>query len=348
MKSLISTLAASILLATPLAAQDLTAPLPEPSVASPFAFVESGGKSERAAAADTSDSGARVIGGQLADEGEWPWQVALLINGRPVGPNAQFCGGTMVLDRWVLTAAHCIHMQDQNGTYRDLDPRAISVLVGSNDIAPGKGDVVPVEKIFRYPDYVGSEYNHDIALMKLARTPQARYQTINVPTAEFGDRLDQPGVRTIVTGWGLTEGGKDTALMREVEIQMMSRDMCNRMMLESRAKVAAQALSQAAQVFGLKPDEAQKVWEQLVQYVRAPMSENMLCSGTFEGGKSSCNGDSGGPLVVPLQAGGYIQAGIVSWGMSNSAGTCAEDAPFAAYTRVSNYVGWLNQIINAN
>ena len=79
------------------------------------------------------------------------------------------------------------------------------------------------------------------------------------------------------------------------------------------------------------------------------MSENMLCSGTFEGGKTSCNGDSGGPLVVPLNDGGYIQAGVVSWGMSSAqTGACAEDALFSAYTRISNYIDWLNQTVNAN
>jgi len=67
------------------------------------------------------------------------------------------------------------------------------------------------------------------------------------------------------------------------------------------------------------------------------------------GGKTSCQGDSGGPLVVPLNDGSYIQAGIVSWGLSSGNGkTCAEDAIFSAYTRTANYVDWLNQTIQSN
>lgn len=349
MKSAFSILAGAMMFAGTVNAQDLALPSVDPEVASPFAFVDSGGKAARADASQDTESGSRVIGGKVADVGAWPWQVALVINGRPLSAEAQFCGGSMVLDQWVLTAAHCIHMKDNNGVYRDINPAAISVLVGTNELAPGKGDAVPVEAIFRHPAYVGTEFDNDIALIKLARAPQADYQTIKVPDAQFGDMLDQPGVRTVVTGWGLIEGAKRTEMMREAEIQMMSRDMCNRMMLEARAKVAAEGIGHAARAFGLKDDEAQMVWKELVSHVRPPMSENMLCSGTFEGGKTSCNGDSGGPLVVPLNDGNYIQAGVVSWGMSSaSTGSCAENALFSAYTRVSNYVDWLNQTVNAN
>jgi secreted trypsin-like serine protease len=351
--SLILTTAASALLCGSISvaqtAPDFSAPAADPATSSPFAFAQSGQKAARAKAAADSNSGARVIGGEVADDGEYPWQIGLMINGAAPGADGQFCGGSILLDQWVLTAAHCIHMSDDKGVFRDINPQAVSVLVGTNNLADGSGDLVPIEKIFRHPDYVGSEFDNDIALIKLARKPAATYATISVPDAEFGDYLDQPGVSTIVTGWGLTEGGAHPEELREVQIQMMDRNLCNQAMLENRAEEAAKGFGYAVKVFGLSDEAAYTAWDALVAGVKPPMSANMLCSGTFEGGKTACSGDSGGPLVVSLNDGSFIQAGIVSWGLSGVGGKgCNESAPFSAYTRISNYLPWLNATINAN
>ncbi|WP_099825202.1 serine protease [Oceaniglobus indicus] len=320
-------------------------------VASPFAFAESDMKAEqrKTAAAAREAAGGKVIGGKIAADGAWPWQVALMVAGRGVSPDSQFCGGSMILDQWVLTASHCIFMPDQqNGGYFQLDPSQFAVLVGTNVLAEGQGDLVPVAGVFRNPNYVGGEFDNDVALIKLARKPNANYQTITVPDSEFGDILDQQGVPTIVTGWGLTEGGANPAEMREAEIQIIDRDACNGAMLEARAQVASRPFSEAVDAFGLGNDDAQAAWQALVDRAPRPLTQNMLCSGTFEGGKTSCSGDSGGPLVVPLEDGTYIQAGVVAWGLTAENGGCLETAIFSAYTKVANYLPWLEQTIAQN
>lgn len=337
------------LLAAPALAEDAPAfpATKATATSSPFLYAKSGAKAERAKHA--GEAGAKVIGGELAADGAWPWQVALLVGGAPVGTDAQFCGGSMVMDRWVLTAAHCIHMPQEDGTFGDLASQDVSVLVGTNTLTPGSGDLIPVEAIFRHPSYTGTQFDFDIALIKLSRAPQVPYQTVEVPDAEYGDLLNKQGVTTIVTGWGLQDGATPSPELRQAEIQVLDRELCNTAMLEAKAEDAAGGFGYAVQTLGVADTDAYAIWDELMAKAPKPVSENMICSGTFEGGKTSCNGDSGGPLVVPVEGGGYIQAGIVSWGLSATSGQgCEETALFSAYTNISKFVPWLNQTIEAN
>jgi secreted trypsin-like serine protease len=339
-------LAMAGLLAAP-ALSDETAPEAAKGTESPFVYAASGDKAKHDATLP-DEAGAKVIGGELAADGAWPWQVALTVAKMPVSTDSQFCGGSLVLDQWVLTAAHCVHMIDDQGVEFDVQPFEISVVVGTNKL-DGSGDRVPVEAIFVNPQYSATQFDFDIALIKLARKPNVPYQTIEVPDAAFGDILQQPGVTTIVTGWGLQNGARPSAELRQTTIQMLDREMCNSSMMEARAEEAVNGFAYAAEVLAVKEETAYPLWEQLLAQAPQPMSENMLCSGTFEGGKTSCNGDSGGPLVVPLDDGSYIQAGIVSWGLTASSGKgCEEQAMFSAYTNISKFLPWLNETLAAN
>src|SRR5262245_1990590 len=73
---------------------------------------------------------AKIVGGVAAGPKEFPWQVALVLNGYEPR-DGQFCGGSVIAPQWVVTAAHCV----DNGT----TPEMLYVFYGSNNLAtPGR------------------------------------------------------------------------------------------------------------------------------------------------------------------------------------------------------------------
>lgn len=67
------------------------------------------------------------------------------------------------------------------------------------------------------------------------------------------------------------------------------------------------------------------------------LTNNMFCAGVPDGGKDSCHGDRGSPLSV-RDGGRFWAAGIVSWGVD-----CRHRGTYGIYTRVANYLDWINK-----
>ena len=59
----------------------------------------------------TRPVGSRIVGGTQAEKGSWPWQAMLADAG---GNRDQFCGGSLIDQQWVLTAAHCVDGEDES------------------------------------------------------------------------------------------------------------------------------------------------------------------------------------------------------------------------------------------
>ncbi|MBP6785999.1 MAG: trypsin-like serine protease [Candidatus Promineofilum sp.] len=216
-----------------------------------------------------------IVGGQEADPGEWPWQVALVSKG--VDPEyGQFCGGALISDRWVLTAAHCV----DTATTDDLD-----IVAGIHDLVTVDAGAVrmALSQIVVHPGWNDSNKDNDIALLKLAQPIAERARSGDalpiaysaLPPAAVGALV---GVDATVTGWGnRSSNGQDfPERLHEVVVPIISNADC------------------------------------LNAY--SNLTDNMVCAGLSQGGKDSCQGDSGGPLVV-ADGSNWQQAGIVSFGI---------------------------------
>ncbi|MBN3292169.1 MASP2 protease, partial [Polypterus senegalus] len=252
---------------------------------------------------------ARIIGGTKAEKNELPWQVLVM-----VGPD--FKGGAALLhDYWVLTAAHVL--QD----YGDVSN--VQVKMGLiNRFDDTDAVIRSAEKIFIHEKYKGDNvnYDHDIAMIRLKSSVPMSESTMPIclpgKQERFFLKAEDMG---LVSGWGVTRKsglGRGSNSLHYVELPVVDFEKCKE---AYKGKVSADK-------------------EPLI------ITENMVCAGLPQGGKDSCSGDSGGPFVFyDEEDKKWFIGGIVSWGLE-----CAKAGQYGLYTKVTNYLSWIDDIISKN
>ena len=156
----------------------------------------------------------RVVGGLDAKEGHWPWQAGLV---NP-GSNRTFCGGSVINDRYVLTAAHCT----ANKTADD-----IQVLLGDQriNITDSGEQRFSVTKITDHPDYSGAVGGWDVSLLRLDRRITFSDTISPVCLAEAGQTY--AGVTAIASGYGRVGATSPQAdVTQYVELPVWKQDTC--------------------------------------------------------------------------------------------------------------------------
>jgi len=238
----------------------------------------------------------KVVGGVDVDIKDYPWQVAVDYG----------CGGSIIGDSWVLTAAHCV---GGGVNY---------IYAGNSAPYASGGESYSVSQVIVHPNYgSGTSYSHDFALVKI--NGQFNFSNPNIgkidliTPAEVLAGSENPGVTTTITGWGtLSSGGAMASTLQMVETPLVSNDVACGASTDSNGNSG--------------------------DYSCSSLDESMVCAGDLiNGGEDACQGDSGGPLAVrSVLDNRWLLIGATSWGYG-----CADVNYPGVWAKVSYVYDWI-------
>jgi secreted trypsin-like serine protease len=253
---------------------------------------------------------------------EWPWLAVLRL--RDVQSNQEYyvCGGSVIAERWIVTAAHCLKNQEfevsrsKNGFYETENGLRLEIVLGTAnlmDVTPG--NVHEVHKTIVHEEYLKAEMGNDIALIQLSDS----WKGPICPRAALPE-----------VGWSLA--------LRVAGFGAQSYDASPKEFTRSNGTVFKANSAQLKQVTLVEAN--QKLCQNAYSNFKAEIGDAQICAGLRWNGDDSCQGDSGGPLVAMDNTQCPNLVGIVSWGDG-----CGIGGRYGVYTRISHYEAWITKQI---
>ncbi|MEE1675577.1 serine protease [Agarivorans aestuarii] len=237
-----------------------------------------------------------IVGGNDAPT-NYPWMAQVFLG-------TSRCGGVLIGEHWVLTAAHCTY--DASRLDRTIAASQVTVLLGNYQFANSSHpDTLQVSEVYQHPNYVspsdsGPAYDYDVSLLRLAE-PQSITPVI-LNANKVTDALNVGGFMSVV-GFGRTNTDPLNPIYPDVlqqgNLSLMSESRCE--------------------------DE----WS------ASSITEQMFCA--YGTNQDACSGDSGGPVFIEEQE-QHRLLGLVSWGNLSCQGSAG------VYADIGTVCTWISDI----
>ncbi|KAL2086600.1 hypothetical protein ACEWY4_017659 [Coilia grayii] len=153
----------------------------------------------------------KIVNGENAVSGSWPWQVSLQQSN-----GFHFCGGSLINQYWVLTAAHC-----------RVSPGYHRVVLGEHNRGSSSEplQVKSIAKAISHPSYNSQTFNNDVTLLKLSSPAQLTNRVSPVCMASSGTNFPS-GTRCVTTGWGKTGTTSSPNILQQTALPLLSPAQC--------------------------------------------------------------------------------------------------------------------------
>ncbi|KAK5857785.1 hypothetical protein PBY51_011005 [Eleginops maclovinus] len=242
-----------------------------------------------------------IIGGREAAPHSRPYMASIQV---PEGETMKHeCGGFVVADQWVMTAVHCL----------PTGPNGRKVVLGVHSLSEPEEtkQTFDILELHNHPAFIASNYDNDIALIKLDRPFNISEAVQVVPFLRAGGTNPGRDEEVDSAGWGSEDNlGSRPDKLKEVVMEMVSSARCRR-----------------SDYFGRK------------------FTSNMMCAHKVcpdpcdqpHKKEDTCDGDSGGPLLY-----NGVAVGITS----NGGKKCGQIKKPGIYTIISLYTEWIDSTMN--
>ncbi|CAL4061058.1 unnamed protein product, partial [Meganyctiphanes norvegica] len=246
---------------------------------------------------------AKIVGGTTQRRFDAPWLVSLQL--RENGRLRHNCGGVLLAEDYVLTAAHCFKLHGRS---------SYIIRIGEYNLNSRDSDQEDflIEKIFVHDEFdTNVEFNNDIAILKVSRKNGRgiKFSRSVQPACLPEERASYETLRDCnIAGWGTTSENAapiPQPLPRTADVRIYDMKTC------------------------IGPG----------RYGAYEVTSGMVCAGQLDGRVDTCTGDSGGPLTCKV-GGQHILYGITSWGKG-----CGRRGQPGMYTRMTKFLRWIKSKI---